>query len=101
MTADTAVMARLQMVEDNLERALTNIRVRLNKEGGTSRANGWFARIVSLTEELLDSVDAIRRRRKADRIQADLVTERISRERAALELLKLNKRQKGGWLKTG
>jgi gamma-polyglutamate synthase len=100
MSADTAIMGRLQMVEDNLERTLTKIRALLNKEGGTSRTNGWFARFVSLAEELLDSVDAIRRRRKADRIQADLVAERISRERAALELQKLNKRQKGGWLKT-
>ena len=50
-------------------------------------------------EEFLDVNDSIRRREKADLIYRDYVTCRISRQRAVVELRKLNKRQKGGWLK--
>ncbi len=50
-------------------------------------------------EEFFDVNDSIRRREKADLIYRDYVTCRISRQRAVVELRKLNKRQKGGWLK--
>ena len=50
-------------------------------------------------EQILDSFDAIRRRRRSDFIYRELVGERVSPEQAAVELQKLNKRQKGGWLK--
>jgi hypothetical protein len=53
---------------------------------------------VDTAEALLDAGDAVRRRRTADRIYRDLAAERISLDRAALELKKLNARQKGGWL---
>ena len=47
---------------------------------------------------VVDPGDAVRRRKCANQIYRDLVALRISTERAAMELQKLNKRQKGGWL---
>jgi hypothetical protein len=49
-------------------------------------------------EALLDSTDAVRRRRAADRLYRELIAEQISSQRAAFELKKLTARQKGGWL---
>jgi hypothetical protein len=51
-------------------------------------------------ESFLDVNDAIRRRTKANQIYKDLQAERISRQRAAQELRALDKRQKGGWLRS-
>lgn len=61
-----------------------------------SELNDWA---VEWTEQFLDVNDSIRRREKSERIYRDLVSGRISRQRAVIELRKLNKRQKGGWLK--
>ena len=58
--------------------------------------NNWA---VEWTEQFLDVNDSIRRREKSEKIYRDLVVGRIGRQRAVLELRKLNKRQKGGWLK--
>ncbi len=68
---------------------------------GASR-KGWGERarlyVLVLLEGVLDGGDAVRRRRKADRIYEALIAEQISNPRAALELKKLTARQKGGWL---
>ena len=56
----------------------------------------WF---FETAEQFLDVHDSIRRRKQADLIYNDLASERISRQRAVVELRKLNKRQKGGWLR--
>ncbi|TXD37308.1 hypothetical protein FRC98_11295 [Lujinxingia vulgaris] len=57
-----------------------------------------LTRVLAKLERSLDSFDAIYRRRKADRLQRLLVEQRISHARIALEMQKLVKRQKGGWL---
>ncbi len=54
--------------------------------------------MIECAEQFLDVHDSIRRRDTADLIYQDLASERISRQRAILELRELNKRQKGGWL---
>ena len=54
---------------------------------------------IQWAEEFLDVNDSIRRREKAELIYREYVACRISRQRAVVELRKLNKRQKGGWLK--
>ena len=54
---------------------------------------------IQWAEEFLDVNDSIRRREKAELIYSEYVACRISRQRAVVELRKLNKRQKGGWLK--
>ena len=65
-------------------------------EGRESRLRAMF---FTLVEEFLDAGDAIKRQRKANRIYADLVTQRVSTREAVGMLQALTKRQKGGWLK--
>jgi len=61
-----------------------------------SELNEWA---IEWTEQFLDVNDSIRRREKSEQIYRDLVSGRIGRQRSVIELRKLNKRQKGGWLK--
>jgi len=56
------------------------------------------SRLLGAIEAFLDAGDAVKRRKLADRIYRDLADERISHQRAALELQTLTQRQKGGWL---
>ena len=62
------------------------------------RRRSVFNWAVNVVEDFMDVNDAVRRRKKADRIYQDLQAERIGRHRAVAELRTLNKRQKGGWL---
>ena len=68
------------------------------QSGVVSGGGGWLERLVGAVESFLDAGDAVKRRKRADRIYRDLIAERISQARAAAELQALNKRQKGGWL---
>ena len=72
-----------------------------NDEGGAKK-KGLGARfrayLMKLLEGFLDGGDAIRRRRKADRMYEAMIAEQVSNPRATLELKKLTSRQKGGWL---
>lgn len=70
----------------------------LDGDGGADESSGGSSRLGELVEALLDSTDAVRRRRSADRIYRELIAEQISSPRAAFELKKLTARQKGGWL---
>ena len=85
---------QLNIVEAALERQLA---AAADKTAG-ARTGHWLARLVEAVESFLDAGDAVRRRKRADRIYRDLADERISQARAVVELQKLNKRQKGGWL---
>ena len=76
-------------VEHDTNSASTLSRVR-------SELNDWA---VEWTEQFLDVNDSIRRREKSEKIYRDFVAGRIGRQRSVIELRKLNKRQKGGWLK--
>ena len=69
-----------------------------NSEKDSSQ-NAFIIRLVNRIELLFDAGAAVKRRKRANRIYADLTSQRISHERAALELKRLNKEQKGGWLK--
>lgn len=62
------------------------------------RSAGWLDTLLSWLESLVDATDAVRRRRRADRIYRDLISRRIGEARAVLELQALTQRQKGGWL---
>ncbi|MGM0416449.1 MAG: hypothetical protein ACQEQK_05790 [Thermodesulfobacteriota bacterium] len=55
-------------------------------------------KIWKVLEGLLDAGDAIKRRKKADRIYAELADRRISPRRASWEIYRLIQRQKNGWL---
>ncbi|HYD31932.1 MAG TPA: hypothetical protein VEB64_13915, partial [Azospirillaceae bacterium] len=91
---DEDLQAQLGLVEANLGRQLAEVREKM----AMARSTGPWIKVVGAIEAFLDAGDAVRRRRKADRIYRDMTMERISHERAALELKKLNARQKGGWL---
>jgi hypothetical protein len=91
--------AELALIMANMEAALDKIRrdqLSVNKKSGRSLI--FAEKLAHFIESLLDSGDAVKRRRLANRIYKDLAHERISGERAAKELKALNKRQKGGWL---
>lgn len=86
--------AALSIIEKTLNEKMNEIRLSLQAK----RVTGRIERFFNLIEGFFDAGDAVRRRRTADRIYEDLVHERISHARAAMELQLLNKRQKGGWL---
>lgn len=64
----------------------------------SQNTGGRWDKAIEMLEKFLDSGDAIKRRKKANLIYRDMISERISHERAVLELQYLTKRQKGGWL---
>ena len=66
--------------------------------GRKARALKAFARPLAFTEAFLDASDAVRRRRKADKVYKALIAERISTGQAVSILKDLTSRQKGGWL---
>lgn len=86
--------AEFALIESNMNQRLTEVKATL----GPSRGVTWQRGLIDSIEAFLDAGDAVRRRKTANRIYKDLVAERISHDRAALELKLLNKRQSGGWL---
>jgi poly-gamma-glutamate synthase PgsB/CapB len=86
--------AELAIITSNLDTALREIAASLT----ATRKQTLLSRIIYMVEAFLDAGDSIRRRKTADLIYRDLVHERISRQRAAIELQELTRRQKGGWL---
>ncbi len=87
--------AGLHLIEMNLAKKRASISGQMS---GNRRPSGLRSRLLEAAEAFLDAGDAIRRRKIANAIYNDLATERISHQRAALELQALNRRQKGGWL---
>ena len=63
------------------------------------RSSGIRDKLIGALEAFLDAGAAVKRRKRANRIYTDLANQRISHERAVLELMRVNKEQKGGWLK--
>jgi poly-gamma-glutamate synthase PgsB/CapB len=86
--------AQLAQIESDLQRAMRHVHEQLS----ATREQGHLERLVLMVEGFVDAGDAVRRRRTANRIYRDLVAQRISHSRAAIELLRLTQQQKGGWL---
>ena len=86
--------AELELIQANLEQSLGRLGSENKKEVSTG---SWISALSQGIEAFLDSGDAVKRRKRADQVYQDLVDERISHDRAVLELQALNKRQKGGW----
>lgn len=86
--------AELELIKTNLEATIEKLGGENSQEGN---ANSWINRLSLGIEAFLDAGDAVKRRKKADQIYKDMVDERISHDRAVVELQVLNKRQKGGW----
>jgi len=87
--------AELGLITSNLERALDSLN---NVQDQGVQVDSWADKANNALEDFFDAGDAVKRRKKADLIYQDLIVERISYERAAIELKAINKRQKGGWL---
>ncbi|MGL5838593.1 MAG: hypothetical protein ACRCY3_08850 [Sphingorhabdus sp.] len=106
-TAPEAIAAnQLEMIGARLEAQLaafarSDAAGKEDKDSQAKQGSGLGATITAFVEAFLDSTDAVRRRRAADRIYKALIAEQISSQRAALELKKLTSRQKGGWLSAG
>ena len=88
--------AELEFIENRMQTILDGIQQTSSKQNVSSR---WKLALVNFIEEILDTSDAVKRRKKADLIYKELINLRISYARAALELKNLNTRQKGGWLR--
>jgi len=87
--------AHFVLILDKLERTMNEINSQASQD---SQTGGFWQKGFEWLEDFLDAGDAVKRRKIADQIYKDLASERISYQKAALELQKLNKRQKGGWL---
>ncbi len=97
----TLQRSEIQSQFDLIESKLAESQSDSSTESNQKQRSAIMDWILNATEQYLDINDAVRRRNTADQIYADLVAERISRQRAVLELRKINKRQKGGWLAQG
>lgn len=84
----------IAIIESRMNSALESIRENLK----TSVQQGFLPKLASIIESILDVSVSVKRRRLAQKIYRDLVDDRISHERAALELRKLNRGQTSGWL---
>lgn len=94
-------VAQRESFQAELRLIAANLEARNRSQGAdlpAAESTDLWRTLVSWVEQFLDVGDAVRRRRKADRIYRDMVTRRISTLRAADELQYLTKRQKGGWL---
>ncbi|MFZ2450737.1 MAG: hypothetical protein WAW36_09490 [Methylovulum miyakonense] len=98
MAQNEFYQAELSLIKANFENSLAH---QSNQNSLESTGNSWRSYLNKALEAFLDTGDAVKRRKLANQIYRDLVTERISHQRAALELQRLNKRQKGGWLDIG
>lgn len=92
------IQAGITLIKTHLEKKLDVIKSKMNSSKPTT--SGLGKKLIDAMEALLDAGDAIKRKKIATRIYKDLANERISHQRAAMELQALNKRQKGGWLFT-
>jgi poly-gamma-glutamate synthase PgsB/CapB len=86
----------LALILSNLDTVMHKVRERLT--AASHSTGGRWDMAIEYLEKFLDAGDAVKRRKKANQIYRDMITERISHERAVLELQYLTKRQKGGWL---
>lgn len=103
------IQSQLDILESRVESAGNKRNTSNKNDSGQStlqKTSRWHQNMTTLhqwsvqwAEEFLDVNDSIRRREKAELIYRDYVACRISRQRAVVELRKINRRQKGGWLK--
>ncbi|HEW97637.1 MAG: hypothetical protein DRR16_23670 [Candidatus Parabeggiatoa sp. nov. 3] len=98
----TGQMANFQtgftLILSNLEQTMNEFNAQGGGDSTDSNMGVFFKKIFEFIEQILDAGDAVKRRKIADQVYKDMVTGRISNQTAALEVKKLNKRQKGGWL---
>jgi hypothetical protein len=86
---------RIREIEDRLD---AESHSQKSERSADKQRNPWIAAVFRFLEGVLDAGDAVKRRREADRIYRDLISERVSSRAAVAMLQALTKRQKGGWL---
>ena len=86
--------AELRVIASRFEQTMAEIRGGLSRVRRTSR----LEQAIRAIEGFVDAGDALWRRKRANQIYDDLVSQRISSARAVTELMMLTQRQKGGWL---
>ncbi len=91
--------AQIQLIQTNLSSAKNRFLLLNNDNNDKIERSKWWYKILDIIEAFLDAGDAVKRRKKSNQIYEDLVAQRISHEKAALELQLIVKRQKGGWLR--
>jgi poly-gamma-glutamate synthase PgsB/CapB len=89
------IQAQLYIVEQRLAQQLAA--VSLSLEGARSQSKVWRW-LINAIEAFLDAGDAIKRRKKADKIYQAMLDNLISYDKASLELAKITQDQKGGWM---
>ncbi len=92
---DEVIKVNLELINNIMVAKLANALGGDTKQA--TKLDKFIKPILSFLEAILDSLDAVKRRKRADNIYNDLVSERISHDRAMIELQLLNKRQQGGW----
>jgi len=90
--------AELTEIKTNLVEQMSKLEASSIKSNNAKGDSKLLKMIVNFTEKFLDIGDAVKRRKRADLIYKDMAAQRISHNKAALELQELTKRQKGGWL---
>jgi gamma-polyglutamate synthase len=94
---EPSLIAQVDFIERALDEQMARVRAEMTRDQ-RGRIGG---RLISMLEAVLEPLDSMRRRYRAEQIYRDLATERISRPRAAYELKRITLRQKGGWLFSG
>ncbi len=94
-TQKELLQAQFRLIEQRLDQQLTVIGQTLQGSAAKSKV---AAKVIDGVEAFLDSGDAIKRRKNADKIYQALLDHLISYDKASVELAKITKAQKGGWL---
>ncbi|MCJ8274482.1 MAG: hypothetical protein MJK04_34430, partial [Psychrosphaera sp.] len=89
------IQAQLHLIEQRLDKQLSVMRGQLD---GSKSQSKWLSWLLSAMEAFLDAGDAIKRRKRADQIYQAILDNLISYDKASVELAKITKAQKGGWL---
>jgi poly-gamma-glutamate synthase PgsB/CapB len=89
------LQAELRLIEQRLDKQLGVINDSLQGNQSKSKILSFM---INALEAFLDAGDAIKRRKKADQIYQALLDHLISYDKASVELAKITKAQKGGWL---
>ena len=94
-TQKELLQAQFRLIEQRLDKQLNIIEQTL--QGSPSKSK-IIVKVIDSLEAFLDSGDAIKRRKNADKIYQALMDHLISYDKASVELAKITKAQKGGWL---
>jgi len=97
VTQNEYLQAQIQYIEKRLENKETS-HSKKDKKIKMTRFSWLKQRSIEVLEAFLDAGDAVKRRKKANKIYKDLANHHISHKKASAELKKITTRQKGGWL---